>query len=412
MFRGGPRHIGVYHGEGPSVLHGVKWKFHTGGEVVSSPVLSGATIYVGSGDHYLYALDAASGSLKWKFKTGSRVSSTPAVVDSVVYFLSYDSYVYAVHETSGRLLWKFKTLGERRFSASHLHGSEPAAEVMPDPFDLYLSSPVVADGRVYFGSGDHNVYALDAHDGKAIWTFRTGDVVHASPALADGVLYVGSWDSFFYALDAETGKPRWLFKSGEDHDLHNQMGFQSSAAVSDGIVYLGCRDSHVYALDAASGAQRWAMSTQGSWVVGSPAVRDGKVYLGTSDTGLFRALDAKTGIVGFTLSFKRWPIFSSPALAGHVAFFGTDEGKLVAVDLRDETVAWEFQTDGSRQHGASLTKTDGSPNYEEGNVDNFYDSLMVGVGRLRGAGAISSSPLVANGVVYFGSADGNVYALN
>jgi outer membrane protein assembly factor BamB len=91
-----------------------------------------------------------------------------------------------------------------------------------------------------------------------------------------------------------------------------------------------------------------------------------------------------------------------------VAFFGTDEGKLVAVELRDKTVAWEFQTDGSRQHGAALTKADGTPNYEEGNVDNFYDSLMVAVGRLRSTGAISSSPLVANGVVYFGSADGNV----
>jgi len=98
MFRGGPRHLGVYYGEGPTILHGISWKFHTAGEVVSSPVLSGATLYVGSGDHYYYALDAARGSLKWKFKTGGRVSSTPAVVDSVVYFLSYDSYVYAIAE--------------------------------------------------------------------------------------------------------------------------------------------------------------------------------------------------------------------------------------------------------------------------------------------------------------------------
>jgi outer membrane protein assembly factor BamB len=330
----------------------------------------------------------------------------------VVYFSSYDSYVYAVDETSGRLLWKFKTRGERRFSAPHLHGSEPAAEVMPDPFDLYLSSPVVVGGRVYFGSGDHNVYALDAHEGKPIWTFRTGDVVHASPALADGVLYVGSWDGFFYALDAETGKLRWTFKSGEDHDLHNQEGFQSSAAVSDGIVYVGCRDAHIYALDAATGAQHWALNTQGSWVVGSPAVRDGKVYIGTSDTSLFRELNGRTGVVGFTLSFRRWPIFSSPALAGTEAFFGTDEGKLVAVELRDKAVAWEFQTDGSRRHGAAFSKADGTPNYERAYVDNFYDSLIAGVGRLRSTGAISSSPLVADGVVYFGSADGNVYALN
>jgi outer membrane protein assembly factor BamB len=153
-------------------------------------------------------------------------------------------------------------------------------------------------------------------------------------------------------------------------------------------------------------------NTEGSWVVGSPAVGEGKVYMGTSDTGLFRELDAKTGNVGFSLSFRRWPIFSSPAIAGSMAFFGTDEGKLVAVELRDKTIAWEFQTDGSRQYAAALTKGDGEPNYEHGDVDNFYDSLMIGVGRFRRIGAISSSPLVANGVVYFGSADGNVYALD
>jgi endonuclease/exonuclease/phosphatase (EEP) superfamily protein YafD len=55
---------------------------------------------------------------------------------------------------------------------------------MPDPFDFYLSSAVVANGAVYFGSGDGNVYALDAANGSLKWKFHTGNVVHASPALA------------------------------------------------------------------------------------------------------------------------------------------------------------------------------------------------------------------------------------
>ncbi len=57
---------------------------------------------------------------------------------------------------------------------------------MPDPFDFYLSSPTLANGNVYFGSGDGNVYALDAVTGSLKWKFQTGDVVHASPAIANG----------------------------------------------------------------------------------------------------------------------------------------------------------------------------------------------------------------------------------
>src|SRR5215469_2763517 len=78
-----------------------------------------------------------------------------------------------------------------------------------DPFDFFLSSPVVWNSVVYYGSGDTNIYALDAATGALKWKFKTGDVVHASPAISDGVLFVGSWDSYFYALEASTGKEKW-----------------------------------------------------------------------------------------------------------------------------------------------------------------------------------------------------------
>src|SRR5215470_13945538 len=68
-----------------------------------------------------------------------------------------------------------------------------------------LSSPAVSGGLVYFGSNDHNVYALDAHSGALRWKFATKGRVTASPAVAAGVVYVGSYDGKFYALDAASG---------------------------------------------------------------------------------------------------------------------------------------------------------------------------------------------------------------
>jgi eukaryotic-like serine/threonine-protein kinase len=410
MFRGNLEHTGIYDTAGLTQFTKVKWKFHTGGRVISSPAVAHGMVYVGSADGNLYAVDLESGVQKWKFETKVRVTSSPAFSGGIVYFGSYDSKFYAVDAVSGQLKWKFQTGGERRFAAKHIHGIQPAAETMPDPFDFYLSSPAVWNGVVYFGSGDGNVYALDAGSGALVWKFQTGDVVHASPAIGNGTLFIGSWDSFFYALDVATGKEKWRFKTGEDHEIYNQVGIQSSAAVMDGTVYFGCRDSNFYALDAATGQKKWAFNNKGSWVITSPAVRDGKVYFATSDSGLFYVLDAEAGTEVFSLKFK-WPMFSSPAIAGSTLYMGTHEGKLIAIDLKTQKLAWEFQTDGSRQNGSTFTKPDGTPNYELAFTEDFYDELVTGVSKMQAMGTVLSSPVVVNNIIYVGSTDGNLYAL-
>ena len=411
MFRGNPEHTAAYGATGVPNFTGVRWQFHTKGQVLSSPAIAGDKLYFGSSDHSLYALDLATGALKWKFKSDGRITSSPAVSANVVYFGSFDGKFYAVDAATGQLKWKFQTGGERRFAAKHLHGAEPASETMPDPFDFYLSSPVIWNGGVYFGSGDTNVYALDAVSGNLKWKFKTGDVVHGSPAISDGNLYVGSWDSYFYALDAANGKEKWRFKTGEDPEIHNQVGIQSSPAAADGVVYFGCRDSKFYAVDAATGKERWSFSNKGSWVISSPAVLDGKVYFATSDTGLLHAFDAKSGAPLFSLDFKHWPMFSSPAIAGETLYIGSHQGRLKAIDLKTQKVAWTFETEDSKRNGTTYTKSDGTPNYEAAFSDFFYDDMVTGVQKMMSVGAILSSPAVAGNGVYVGSADGNVYAL-
>jgi eukaryotic-like serine/threonine-protein kinase len=410
-FRGNAEHSGIYDAAGVPTLNGVKWTFKAAGRLIASPTIDGPTVYIGSTAGLFYAVDRDAGTQKWRFVAKGRIASTAAVADGVVYFGAYDGNLYAVDAGSGKLKWKFATEGERRFAGTHLHGSQPLKEVMPDPFDCYLSSPVVWNGTVYFGSGDGNVYAVDGSSGALKWKFKTGDVVHASPAIADGKVYIGSWDSNFYALDAATGKEVWRFKTGEDPDMHNQVGIQSSAAVVDGVVYFGCRDAHLYAVDAKTGEKKWAFGTKGSWVIASPAVRDGKVYFATSDSGLVYALDAKTGEVLLSLNLQRWPSFSSPAIAGDMLYEGSSSGHLNAVDLVNKKLAWTFATDAAKKNGPMYTKADGSPNYEAAFDSDFYDDMIVGHYRMMSVGPILSSPVVVDMVVYFGGTDGNLYAL-
>jgi eukaryotic-like serine/threonine-protein kinase len=157
MFRDDLAHTGVYDAVGVPRLTGLKWKFHTGGLIISSPAIANGLAYVGSTDGYLYAVDVKSGEMKWKFATQARVVSSPAVAGEVVYFASYDGWFYAIDASSGKLKWRFNNAAERRFAASHIHGALPAAEIMPDPFDCYLSSPAVWHGTVYFSSGDGKI---------------------------------------------------------------------------------------------------------------------------------------------------------------------------------------------------------------------------------------------------------------
>jgi outer membrane protein assembly factor BamB len=281
---------------------------------------------------------------------------------------------------------------------------------MPDPFDVFLSSPTVVDGEVYFGSGDGYVYALRIDTGELKWKFRTGDVVHATPAVADGLVYVGSWDSYFYAIDATSGRLAWRFRTGDDPDIHNQVGIQGSATIANGMVYFGCRDSHIYALDARTGRKRWDYSTDKSWVIGTPTVRGNTVFAATSDSGLLLSLDALTGKRLSALALG-WPMFSSPVVEGKTLYIGSHKGILIAVDLPAMQVKWTFETDGLQKNRSRLIMADGRPNFGAAYRSNFYDDVVIGAAQMMELGAVLSSPVLADGYILFGSMDGNMYAL-
>ena len=417
MFRGDLAHTGVYPGSAPSSIGHVVWEFKTGGRIFSSPVVADGLVFVGSNDHLVHAIDAGTGREAWKFQTDANVNSTPAVANGAVYVLSLDGNAYALDEHTGKLLWKFQTAGESRLNVAGIYGIAPSREVVPDVWDFFLSSPAVDGGLVYFGSGDHNVYALEAATGKLRWKFQAGDVVHSSPAIANGVLYIGCWDGVMYALKANTGELVWKYATSVDA-THFMQGIPGSAAVADGIVVFGSRDNNIYALDANTGKEFWRQSNGGSWVIASPAIKDGVVYITTSDSVKLRALQLATGTQLFDMTYKTYS-FSSPALAGGHAYFGSFDGVVWDADLSSRQLQSGFQVSARLSHKELLTE-DGhlndrlifGPMGPDGKPNNTIDASIVSMDKLLQLGAVLSSPAVANGVVYVASADGSVYALD
>ena len=361
MFRGGPAHTGVYEGGGPTLL-GLAWRAPTQGDVISSPVVAGATVYVGSGDGHLYALDLATGARRWAFDAGSPVASSPAVSGGMVFAAARDGSIFAVDARTGARRWRITTGPDRPLPWGHESG------------DHYISSPTYVDGTVVVGAGDGGVYALDGATGRRKWRAATEGRVRSSPAVANGRVFVGSNDGRVYCFDLASGTERWRYDTEGTTLKSGSYGFdrrsiQSSPAVADGVVYVGARDGFLYAIGEEDGKLRWRYDHKVSWVITSPAVSDHIVYAGSSDGHFTQAVDSSGN--------ERWrftadvPVWSSPAVAGALVYFGDAAGRIHAVDRATGSERWMFRTGSS----------------------------------------VFSSPVVAGDLVLVGSTDGGVYAL-
>ena len=310
MFRYSPAHTAALAAPGPA-LAGLAWAFTTGGAVRSTPAVAGGTAVFGSNDGFLYALDLKTGAERWRVKLGGDVSSSPAIADGRVLVMAADGRLCAFRLADGKPIWTRPT------GADLSLGSDPRT------FDLWVSSPTVADGVVYIGGGDGKVYSIDADSGRVRWTYATRSRVRSSPAVANGSVFVGSFDGQVYALDAATGAERWKFQTGD--------AVQSSPAVADGVVVVGSRAMAVFGLDAKTGALRWRRPHSGSWILGSAAVAGGRVIIGGSDSHRVEALDLQTGAALWSANVGA-RVLGSPVVAGDTVIYGGEDFRVYTLD--------------------------------------------------------------------------------
>lgn len=147
------------------------------------------------------------------------------------------------------------------------------------------AQPVIADGKVFIGTGWGNVIALDRNTGEEAWRVKTGAPVMGSPAVADGLVYVGSMDRHCYALKTADGEEVWTFET--------PAGISVAPVVADGKVFIAGRDGMARALKGDSGEQLWSLPVGGQ-VMATPAWHKGVLYVGGGDNCVY-AIDAASG---------------------------------------------------------------------------------------------------------------------
>jgi outer membrane protein assembly factor BamB len=178
--------------------------------------------------------------------------------------------------------------------------------------------PIVADGKLFAGTHQGNLYALDAPTGQPIWRYPASGALLHSPAYAEGLVLIGDARGWLHAVEAGSGKCRWALPASPG-------GFAASPAVADGAVFIGSRSGEFLAVDLADGQLRWRAGLAAP-IRQTAACADGRVFVTAEDLRV-RCLEAKTGKVLWTSE----PLCGQTARDGYPVLVESGRQSLVVV---------------------------------------------------------------------------------
>ncbi len=298
------------------------WRIDAHDTLEFPPTVGYGRVYLAQQKGLFFALDAKTGKVDWKHRTGRCAASSPTIGRKVVYQAymhpveclqdqaGANGFIIAWDADSGRKRWTFKTA----------------------PIE---SSPLLKGKRLFFGSWDHGIYAINAKTGKRIWRFGADDQVNTSVAYWKGRAFVGTDGGTLYALSAKTGKLLWSRSEAREF-------WYATPTVAYGRVYVGNTDGTMYVYGAKTGRLLWARPL-GSYIYGAAAVYRRKVFVGTYD-GRFYALDAATGDTVWQID-AQGAVHAAPTVMGGLVYYaicstcGSEAQRAVAQTDYDATFA-------------------------------------------------------------------------
>jgi outer membrane protein assembly factor BamB len=208
----------------------------------------------------LASLDAATGQDRWIAPLGSTVSAPLTWTPQGLVVLLEPAQVILVRETDGSIAWRVP------LGAPSRHGA-------------------AVDGEAAYLSLDNGtVVAIGLVDGMQRWAQSLPGLL-SEPASAPERVFVGSTDNFLYALESESGKLAWKWRSGGD-----VIGAAADAA---GVVYFVSLDNILRAVNRGNGNQRWKKEVPSRPAIPPSALGGAVVVAGVAP--LVTAFDGSSG---------------------------------------------------------------------------------------------------------------------
>lgn len=224
--------------------------------VVDGAAVGDGKVFFVKGDGKLYAISAVNGRALWTYNSELELRSAPAFASGLVLLGEQRGVFSAISPANGKRLWGGGAGGAINTPAtdgtnvyfSSWDGSVQSVRikgVVPqwksDVGDPITTPPFIGGGKVFVGTANGKVAALDSRSGSVLWTFDTqGGNMAAQPVFAEGLVFAGGGQGTLFVLDAASGTERFTFSAG--------AGINSSPAFSGGVLYLASADGNLYAI--------------------------------------------------------------------------------------------------------------------------------------------------------------------
>lgn len=337
QYQNGPAHNAVYDGALQA-----SWLRPLGGKINGGLAFAGGTLYAGSFDHRLYAIDPQTGALRWSAEAPNIVMSTPVVQDGLVIAGSGKDGFLKPSDARSQIWGRPEGDDVLAFSAVDGHRVWSVHTIGDD-----MPSAAIDGASVYFANGDARAYALDLHDGSMRWKAELPGVpTMASATLDDGRLFVSFCHNAPYycgtrALEERTGRTLWTNPHGGSDctpTVDRGSVFVVSSDVEEGRFHTGGRET-VAAIDERNGRTRWVRTFPAApytYIASSERQIAGTAFNGVlfqSIANLNRvvAIDERTGNILWSAPTSG-SVKMSPVIKGERVYFGDTEGIFYAVD--------------------------------------------------------------------------------
>jgi len=330
-------------------------------------------------------------SLQWTFEAEDKIVSSPTIKDGKVFIGSRDNHLYAIDAASGALAWKYKT------------------------GNWVDSTPALEETRVTFASRDGYLYSLDTSKGSLVWKHQTASTDMSSPLVSGGTVYCGTGfpNKLIYALDAIDGSKKWEKEA-------DQMIYSSGALKGDQL-FIGSNDGKIYGLNKNTGEEEWSFKTRGGIYMVSPAVRDNRVFFASGDFDWsVYAVDRTKGDLLWEHSVEDLqftPSYVSSVAVGEGEIFvvsGYVQQYLYCLRITDGSQKWKAALGPSTRSGFASSPCLSDDTAYVVSAKGMLKALDISTGRLVWEydlqSDVLSSPSIANGVLYVATLDGKLHA--
>jgi eukaryotic-like serine/threonine-protein kinase len=233
-----------------------------------------------------------------------------------------------------------------------------------------------------------------------VWVFKCEDEIRSNPLVVNGVVYVGVYDNNLYAVNATEGKLLWKYAT--------DGGLPGSPAVHQDLLLIGSEDKRLHAVSAKSGKIQWTYYTEGP-IRSSPRIAEGHIFIGSDDAHL-HAVNLATGRRAWRIQATD-AIRCRPAVSNDRVYFGCESGEFYCADFSGETT-WRQKAKRALTSSPLLHQGVLYVGSMDGQVYAFNAKDGWPVWRFRANKPVISSPAVDGNLLFIGSVDGNLYAID